>query len=125
MVEHSFDSSLLPSASSTYSLLTEIQEVEDKDLSLLHLLQAVEVEAVWITVDPQHCLASSIQNLGHKLELHKLLSLLVDHSKVVPVEFESSLQNSKMDILHKNWHLPIHVKHQSWRAHSSLRNQTP
>ena len=45
-VEHSFDSSLLPSASSTCSLLIEIQEAEHEDLSLLHLLQAVVVEAV-------------------------------------------------------------------------------
>ena len=28
-------------------------------------------------------LENPIQNQGHKLELHKLLSLLVDHSKVV------------------------------------------
>ena len=45
-VEHSFDSSPLPSASSTYSLLIEIQEAEYKDLSLLRLLQAGVMEAV-------------------------------------------------------------------------------
>ena len=49
-------------------------------------------------------LENPIQNQGHKLELHKLLSLLVDQSKVVPEEFELFLQNSKVDILHKNWH---------------------
>ena len=109
-VEHSFDSSLMPSASSTYSLLIEIQEAEYKDPSLLHLLQVVVVEAVWIPVDPQRCLENPIQNQGHKLELHKLLSLLVDHSKEVPEDLEYFLQNSKVELLHKIWHLPIQVQ---------------
>ena len=101
-VEHSFDSSLLPSASSTCSLLIAIQEAEHKDPSLLHLLQSVVVvEAVLVSDDQKHCLAKQIQNQGHELELHKLLSLLVDHSKEVPEGLDYFLQNSKMDNVKK------------------------
>ncbi len=51
--------------------------------------------------DQTHYLSKQIQNQGHKLELHKLLSLLVDQAKVVRVEVVNFLQNSKMENLHK------------------------
>ena len=98
----SFDSSLLPSASSTYSLLIEIQEAEHKDLLVVEVGEMPSALLLH--------LENPIQNQGHKLELHKLMSLLVDQSKVVPEGFGLFLQNSKMDILHKNWHPQIQIQ---------------
>ena len=68
--EDSSDSFLLPSASSAYSLLTETQEAEHKDLSLLHSLQ-VEV-AVLESDNQKHRLLKQNQKQDHKLESHRL-----------------------------------------------------
>ena len=97
-VEDSFDSFPSPSASSTYSLPTAIQEDEHKDPSLLHSLQVV---VVVLNSDCQkHYLEKQNQNQDHKLELHKLQSLSVDQTKEVLVDLElflNPLQNSSVE----------------------------
>ena len=90
VLEDSSDSSLLPFASSAYSLLTEIQEAEHKDLSLLHSLQ-VEV-AVLESDNRKYRLLKQNQKQDQKLESHRLQSLLVDQSKEVPVDSEFFLK---------------------------------
>ena len=99
-VEDSFDSFPSPSASSTYSLPTAIQEDEHKDPSLLHSLQLVVVVVVLNSDCQKHYLEKQTQNQDHKLELHKLQSLSVDQTKEVLVDLElflNPLQNSSVE----------------------------